>query len=66
MAFDNLINIAIDLARQDGKENRYFISFARLVRTLGAMDVATIEIGEECSSPIFNIGEEFLTNLRHW
>ena len=26
------------------------------------MGVATIEIGEECFSPIFNIGEEFLTN----
>ena len=31
-----------------------------------SMGEATIEIGEECSSPIFSIGEEFLTNLGHW
>ena len=31
-----------------------------------ANPVATIEIGEECSPPTFNIGEEFLTDLRHW
>ena len=30
------------------------------------MGVAIIEIGEECSSPTFKIGEEFLANLGHW